>query len=87
MPQAADYNPTTKKCKFLPLAKWRGSLKQEDIPCSYMTLSDHLEMIGVELRATWAQSRKANGEIVQSRVENTIKLWRSGKFMPLNMRG
>ena len=49
-------DPTTKKCKFLPLAKWRGSLKQEDIPCSYMTLSDHLEMIGVveirEIHAT-----------------------------------
>ena len=79
-------DPATKKCKFLPLAKWRGSLKQVDIPCSYMTISDHLEMIGVELRATWAQSRKANGDIVQSRVENTIKSWKSGKFMPLNMR-
>ena len=51
-----------------------------------MTISDHLEMIGVELRATWTQTRKANGDIAQSRAENTIRVWKSGKFMPLNMR-
>ena len=51
-----------------------------------MTLSDHLEMIGVDLRATWMQTRKANGDIVQSRVEGTIRPWKSGKFMPLNQR-
>ena len=51
-----------------------------------MTISDHLEMIGVELRATWTQTRKANGDIVQSRAENTIRPWKSGKFMPLSMR-
>ena len=51
-----------------------------------MTIIDHLEMIGVELRSTWTQTKKANGDIVQSRVENTIRSWKSGKFMPLNMR-
>ena len=40
-------DPTTKKCKFLPLAKWKGTLQQQDIP-EYMTISDHLKMIGVE---------------------------------------
>ena len=79
-------DPLTKKCKFLPLAKWKGTLRQEDIPCSYMTLSDHLDMIGVELRSTWSQTRKANGDIVQARVENTIRPWKAGKFMALNMR-
>ena len=43
-------------------------------------------MIGVDLRATWMQTRKANGDIVQSRVEGTIRPWKSGKFMPLNQR-
>ena len=42
-------DPASKKCKFLPLARWRGTLQQEDIPCTYMSLSDHLEMLGVEL--------------------------------------
>ena len=79
-------DPTNKKCKFLPLARWRGTLTQEDIPCNYMTISDHLEMIGVELRATWSQTRKANGDIVQKRVSDTVRKWKSGKFMNLTLR-
>ena len=52
-----------------------------------MTISDHLEMIGVELRSSWTQTRKANGDVLQSRAENTTRQWKSGKFMQLNMRG
>ena len=66
-------NPTSKKCKFLPLARWKGTLQQEDIPYAYMTISDHLDMLGLELRASWTQTRKANGYMVQSIVESTIK--------------
>ena len=80
-------DPASQKCKFLPLGKWKKSLKQEDIPCDYMTLSDHLEMVGCELRSTWTQSRKANGDILQKRVENTIKPWKAGKFMDISQRG
>ena len=79
-------DPATKKCKFLPLAKWRGTLRQEDIPCGYMSLSDHLEMLGVELRATWTQSRKANGDALQLKIDNIIRQWKSGKFMNLTCR-
>ena len=79
-------DPASKKCKFLPLARWRGTLEQVDIPCPYMTISDHLEMLGVELRATWSQTKKANGDIVQTRVSNTCKQWKTGKFMELSMR-
>ena len=39
------------------------------------------------MRATWTQTRKANCDILQSRVENTIEKWQSGKFMEVNMRG
>ena len=52
-----------------------------------MTISDHLEMLGVELRSTWTQTRKANGDILQTRIVNTIRQWKTGKFMMLNMRG
>ena len=60
-------DPASKKCKFLPLAKWRKSLQQEDLPtnCQYLVLSDHLDMVGVQLQATWTQTRKANGESVK----------------------
>ena len=79
-------DPASKKCKFMPLARWRGTLEQTDIPCPYMAISDHLEMLGVELRATWAKTRKANGDIVQSRVATTCRQWKSGKFMELTRR-
>ena len=42
---------------------------------------------GVKLRSTWSQTRKANGDNVESRVKNTAGQWKAGKFMPLNMRG
>ena len=51
-----------------------------------MTISDHLDMVGVELRATWSHTRKANGDFVQSRVSSTCKHWKSGKYMHLSMR-
>ena len=81
-------DPASLKCKFLPLGKWRNQLKQEDLPddCQYFVLSDHLDMVGVQLKATWVQTRKANGDIIQQRVANTINPWRGGKFMPLTMR-
>ena len=78
-------DPANKKCKFLPLARWRGTLVQEDKPCNYMTISDHLEMVGVELRATWSQTKKANGDIVQQRVADTVRLWKTEKCMHLSL--
>ena len=79
-------DPSVGKCKFLPLGRWRGTLQQEDIPLRYMVLSESLEMVGVELKATWLQTRKVNGDIVQTRVSNTINAWKSGKFMDLSCR-
>ena len=79
-------DPAEKKCKFLPLGRWKGTLQQEDIPLQYMLLSDCLEMVGVELRATWSQTKRANGEVLQSKVDTTIRQWKSGKFMNLKMR-
>ena len=81
-------DPASMKCKLLPLGRWRRQLLHEDLPepCQYFVLSDHLDMVGVQLRATWTQTRKANGDIVQQRVTNTINPWRGGKFMALTMR-
>ena len=79
-------DPLNKKCKFLPLGSWRTTLKQEDIPCEYMTLSDHLDMIGVTLMATWSKTRKANGDALQAKVKNTVNPWKGGKFLPITQR-
>ena len=79
-------DPAAGKCKFLALGRWRGNLQQEDIPLNYMVLSDSLEMVGVELKANWVQTRKTNGDIIQNRVNTTINAWKSGKFMDLSSR-
>jgi hypothetical protein len=50
-----------------------------------MTISDNFKMVGVELRTTWSQTRKANDDIVQQRVADTVKLWKTGKFMHLSL--
>ena len=51
-------DPKSKKCKFLPIGRWRNTLQQEDIPCNYMTMSDHLDMVGITLTAGWTKTRK-----------------------------
>ena len=79
-------DPASGKCKFLSLGRWRGILEQEDIPLNYMVLADSLEMVGVELKATWSQTRKVNGDIIQARVGSVINSWKSGKFMDLSSR-
>ena len=80
-------DPLNKKCKFLPLGRWKTTLKQEEIPCDYMTLSDHLDMVGVTLKASWAKTRKANGDALQLKVKNTVNPWKAGKFLPITQRG
>ena len=65
-------DPSAGKVKFLPLGRWKGSLSQEDLPHQYVQLSDHLDFVGVELRATFQQTRKVNGDQLQDRVKNTV---------------
>ena len=74
------------KVKFLALGRWRGTLTQEDIPHQYIILSEHLDFVGLELRATFVQTRKSNGDQLQTRVKNTVGPWKAGRFMPLTLR-
>ena len=79
-------DPSSGKVKFLALSRWKGSLQQEDLPHQYVRLSDHLDFVGVELRASFSQTRKVNGEILQARVKNTIGPWKAGRFIPITQR-
>ena len=79
-------DPSAGKVKFLPLGRWKGSLTQEDLPHQYVQLSDHLDFVGVELRSTFQQTRKVNGDQLQSKVKNTVGPWKAGRFMPLVLR-
>ena len=79
-------DPLSEKCKFLPLGRWRGSLTQEDIPCSFFLLSDHLDMLGATLKATYTATRKANGDALVEKIRKTVGPWRAGRHMGLTMR-
>ena len=76
-------DPASNKCKFLALGKWRKELTQEMIPTTYMRLSDTLDMVGVQLCATWSCTRRKNGDNMRSKVQKVVGGWRSGKFLPL----
>ena len=79
-------DPASGKCKILALGRWKSTLQQEDIPLNYMVLTDSLDMVGLEMKSTWVQTRKANGDILQTKVSNIINAWKSGKFMDLICR-
>ena len=69
-------DPAAGKCKFLALGRWRGVLTQEDLPCNFFSLSDHLDMLGVTLTATYISTRKINGDNLQERLKGQIGAWR-----------
>ena len=68
-------DPASGKVKFLALSRWKGTLQQEDLTNQCIRLSDHLDFVGVELRASYTQTRKVNGDLLQSRVKNTVGPW------------
>ena len=47
-------DPASKKCKFLPLARWRGTLQQE-VVLSWKNLMHHFKQ---ERNVVWSQTRK-----------------------------
>ena len=79
-------DPAAGKCKFLALGRWREVLSQEDLPCNFFSLSNHLDILGVTLTATHTSTRKINGYNLQDRMKGQIGAWISGKFMNLTMR-
>ena len=71
---------------FLALGRWKGTLTREDIPVRYIVLSEHLDMVGVKLKASYQNTRKTNCDELLERVKNVIGPWKGGKFMPLSQR-
>ena len=64
--------PSSGKVKFLPLGRWKGTLQQEDRPVHYIAHSEHLDMVGVQLKATYAQTRKVICDTLLEKMSNTI---------------
>ena len=65
-------DPSSEKCKFLPLGKWKRELHQELIPTPYMRLTDNLDMVGVQLCSSWASTRKKNGDLLREKVSTMM---------------
>ena len=53
-------DPSSGKVKFLPLGRWKGTLNREDLPVNYIIMSEHLDMVGVKLTASFQKTRKLN---------------------------
>ena len=79
-------DPSSNKCKFLPLGRWKGSLEQEDIPLPYLKITDHLDYLGCKLYANYSATRRENGEILKQRIREQLNSWKAGKFMPMTLR-
>ena len=79
-------DPASGKVKFLPLGRWKGTLTMEDLPVKYILISEHLDMVGVKLKASFIQTRKVNCDDLQEKVGNVIRPWKGGKFMPLSLK-
>ena len=79
-------SPTSDKCTFLALSQWQGKLRQEDIPMTYLKLSQHLDFLGCLLYADYARTRRENGDILSEKITTQMNSWKSGKFLPLTSR-
>ena len=79
-------DPSSGKVKFLPLGRWKGTLTREDLPVNYIVMSEHLDMVGVKLTASFMKTRKLNCDELLAKVQTIVGSWRGGKFMPLTNR-
>ena len=79
-------DPNSGKCKFLRLGRWRGTLEQEDLPVKYIRLSDHLDMLGVKLKASYAKTKKVNCDETREKLSSLVGGWRGGRHMHLSQR-
>ena len=64
------------------IGSWKNWTIRE-IPLKYLTILEHLDILGVKLFANFNQTRSKNGEILMKKINNLINGWKSGKFMPL----
>ena len=77
------HDPLSGKVKILPLGLWRGSLSQDDIPHSFIRLTDQLDCIGVKLASNYFTMRKINSSLLVEKVTKLINQWWSRRFMAL----
>ena len=80
-------DPASGKVKLLQLGIWRGTLEPDDLPpnCRYIAFSEHLDMLGVPLFASFKKTRQNSGEELKEKLRKKAGPW-STKNMPLLQR-
>ena len=73
------------KCKILLLGSWK-KWDQTDIPLYYLSKSEFIDMLGVELFSNYTKTRQENGNFAVELVKKKIDSWKGGKFMPFTDR-
>ena len=76
---------STKKCEILPLGRW-SRWTQADSPLPFMSIVDKLNFLGVILARSPTKTRSANGDVLVSKVKNTIGSFQAGRHSPLVCR-
>jgi hypothetical protein len=78
-------NPDSNKCKILMMGKWK-EWNQDQVPLPYLKLTDHLDYLGCKLFSSYNITKRENGINMQKMMEDQMRSWKSGKFMPLSSR-
>ena len=62
-------DPTSGKCKLLPIENWINKLEQHNIPYDFIKITDTLDVMGIKLCAIYTQTRAKNAEIITEKVK------------------
>ena len=79
-------NPTTQKCKITLYGSWKRKYNQENIPLSFLKISDHLDILGIKLFETWRKTQRENGSKLVSKVKLVADRWKGGRFYSFLLR-
>ena len=80
------WRPTVRQSNITSIGPVESQLQQKDLPVKYISIAAHLDMVGVQLTASFNHTRQINGDKLREKVRNIIGPWRGGKFMPLTQR-
>ena len=79
-------NPVTQKCKITLFGPWKRKFSQNNIPLTFLQVTDHLEILGVKLFESWRATQKENGIKVVNKVSRVADRWKGGRFYDFLLR-
>ena len=76
-------DPSSQKCKVMPVGPWKRWLTQENIPLPFLRVTDHLEILGAKFFESWSKTKNYIGENLVEIVKNKANKWKGGRFYEL----